>query len=194
MTTETLIPDVGVSSASELAWNVDAAHSAVSFRVKHFFTPTRGHFDGYDVDLSYDRENPENSSVRVTIPVAGIETGNDQRNGHLLSGDFFDAEAHPEMTFVSDRVEQVADDALLVKGTLTIKGIAREVDLPVKLLGVTDLPEELQQAFGGIREVASFEANLSVDRRDFGVGVGSWAATAVVGSKVDITIALEANR
>jgi polyisoprenoid-binding protein YceI len=162
--------------------------------VKHFFTPTKGHFDGFAVDLTFDRENPGNSSVRVKIPVTGIDTGNEQRNGHLLSGDFFDAGAHPEMTFVSHGVERVSDGELLVKGMLTIKGIAREVDLPVKLLGVADLPEALQQVFGGIREVASFEATLSVDRRDFGVGVDSWAATAVVGSRVDITIALEANR
>ena len=65
-----------------------------------------------------------------------------------------------------------------MKGELTIKGITRAVDLPVKLLGVTDLPEELQKAFGGIEEVASFEATLTVDRRDFGVGVGSWALRA----------------
>ncbi|HKJ02939.1 MAG TPA: YceI family protein [Longimicrobiales bacterium] len=194
MSTETLSRPAGASPQTDHAWNVDPTHSAVSFSVKHFFTPTKGHFDGYTVELDFDRENPENSAVRVTIPVAGIETGNDQRNGHLLSGDFFDAEAHPEMTFVSERVEQVAADELLVKGPLTIKGITHDVDLPVKLLGVTDLPEELQQALGGIREVASFEAALAVDRRDFGVGVGSWAATAVVGSTVNITIALEANR
>jgi polyisoprenoid-binding protein YceI len=175
-------------------WNVDPTHSAVSFSVKHFFTPTKGHFEGYVVDLGFDRANPENSSVRVSIPVAGIQTGNDQRNGHLLSGDFFEADTHPEITFVSESVRQVADDELLVTGTLAIKGIEREIEMPVKLLGVTDLPRELQEAFGGIEEVASFEAKLSLDRRDFGVGVGSWAATAVVGSKVDITIALEANR
>jgi polyisoprenoid-binding protein YceI len=194
MNTETLTLDTGENAATELAWNVDPAHSAVSFSVKHFFTPTRGRFDRYHVDLVFDRENPENSSVRVKIPVASIDTGNEQRNGHLLSGDFFEADAHPDITYVSASVEQVGDDELLVKGVLTIKGISRDVDLPVKLLGVADLPEELQQAFGGIREVASFGATLSVDRRDFGVGVGSWAATAVVGSRVDITIALEANR
>jgi polyisoprenoid-binding protein YceI len=194
MSTQTVNRSVGPGTETAPAWNMDLTHSAVSYSVKHFFTPTRGHFDGYSVDLAFDRENPENSSVRVTIPVAGIETGNEQRNGHLLSADFFDAEVHPEMTFVSHGVEQTSGGEILVKGTLTIKGIAREVDLPVKILGVTDLPEELQLAFGGIREVASFEATLSVDRRDFGVGVGNWAATAVVGSKVDITLVLEANR
>lgn len=194
MSTQTLARPTGEGTATAPVWNVDPTHSAVSFSVKHFFTPTKGHFDGYDVALHFDRESPENSSVQVTIPVAGIQTGNEQRNAHLLSGDFFEADAHPEITFVSQEVRQVSNDELVVRGPLTIKGVSRTVDLPVKILGVTDLPEDLQQAFGGIKEVASFEATVSVDRRDFGVGVGSWAATAVVGSKVDITIALEANR
>lgn len=194
MSTETLTRVAEEGTATAPVWNVDPTHSAVSFSVKHFFTPTKGHFDGYDVALNFDRAHPENSSVRVTLPVSGIQTGNEQRNGHLRSADFFEADAHPDITFVSESVRQVSDDELVVRGPLTIKGVSRMVDLPVKILGVTDLPEELQSAFGGIKEVASFETTVSVDRRDFGVGVGSWAATAVVGSKVDITIALEANR
>ena len=177
-----------------LTWNVDVPHTAVTFSVKHFFTPVKGQFDQFDVSLVYDREQPENSAVRVSIPVASINTANEKRNAHLLSQDFFEADAHPEITFVSESVRSVSDDELVVTGPLTIKGVTRIVDLPVKILGITELPPEMQEMFGGIEQVASFEAKLSLDRRDFGVGVGSWAATAVVGSTVDITIALEANR
>ena len=79
-------------------------------------------------------------------------------------------------------------------GDLTIKGVTREVALPVTLLGVQQIPEEMQEMLGGVSEVASFQAATSVDRGDFGVGVGSWAATLVVGGQVDITIAVEANQ
>lgn len=175
-------------------WNVDGSHTAVSWSVKHFFTPVKGQFDDFEVTLAYDQENPENSSVQVRIPVASLNSGNERRDGHLLSEDFFEAETHPYITFVSESVTRVSEDELLVRGPLTIKGQSRTVELPVKLLGVAQIPEEMREAFGGIQHVASFETNLRLDRRDFGVGVGNWAATAVVGKDVDVTISVEANR
>lgn len=175
------------------AWNVDAPHTEVSFSVKHFFTPVTGEFEQFDVALAYDRANPENSSVRVRIPVTSVQTGNEKRNNHLLSEDFFEADANPDITFVSTSVTRVADGRLVVRGPLTIKGVTREVELPVKVLGVMDVAPEMQEMLGA-KQIASFETTLSVDRRDFGVGVGSWAATAVVGANVDIRIAVEANR
>jgi polyisoprenoid-binding protein YceI len=129
----------------------------------------------------------------VRIPVASVQTGNEKRNNHLLSEDFFEADANPDITFVSTSVTRVADGRLVVRGPLTIKGVTREVELPVKVLGVMDVAPEMQEMLGA-KQIASFETTLSVDRRDFGVGVGSWAATAVVGANVDIRIAVEANR
>jgi polyisoprenoid-binding protein YceI len=146
------------------------------------------------VNLAYDPAVPENSTVRVTIPVASINTGNDRRDTHLRSGDFFEADAHPEITFVSEHVRKLSDTELLVTGPLTIKGISRQVDLAVKILGVMDVPGEMQGKLGGVTNIASFETTLKLDRRDFGVGTGNWAMTAIVGSDVDITIAVEANR
>jgi polyisoprenoid-binding protein YceI len=175
-------------------WNVDAAHTVVAFSVRHFFTPVRGQFDQFEVNLAYDPAVPENSTVRVTIPVASINTGNDRRDTHLRSGDFFEADAHPEITFVSEHVRKLSDTELLVTGPLTIKGISRQVDLAVKILGVMDVPGEMQGKLGGVTNIASFETTLKLDRRDFGVGTGNWAMTAIVGSDVDITIAVEANR
>jgi len=175
-------------------WTVDAPHTAVTFSVKHFFTPVRGKFETFDVQLAYDPETPENSTVRVDIPVASVNTGDPKRDAHLKSDDFFEADAHPRITFVSERVTEVSDTDLLVRGQLTIKGQTRTIDLPVKILGVMDVPAEMQEMLMGVKHIASFEANLTVDRRDFGVGVGSWAATAVVGKDVTINIAVEANR
>lgn len=175
-------------------WNVDAAHSAVTFSVRHFFTPVKGQFDQSEIELAYDQAAPENSTVRVRIPVATLNTSNERRDNHLKSGDFFEAEAHPYITFVSESVTKVSDTELMVRGALSIKGQVRTIDLPVKILGVVDLAPAMQEMFGGVKQVASFEATLRLDRRDFGVGVGSWAATAVVGKDVDITITVEANR
>jgi polyisoprenoid-binding protein YceI len=176
-----------------VTWNVDASHSKVGFSVRHFFTPVEGSFDQYTAELVWDREAPENSTVNVTIQVASINTGNTDRDGHLATPDFFDAAQFPEITFESTSVAAEGDDTLLVTGDLTIKDVTREVTLPVRLLGVQELPQELQEMFGGITEIASFETELEIDRRDFGVGTGGWAETAVVGGPVTITIQLEAN-
>jgi len=192
--TAVLLSSFGVAAAQDPSWNVDGSHSAVTFSVRHFFTPVKGQFDQLDAELAYDPAAPENSSVRVRVPVASINTSNERRDGHLKSADFFEAETYPDITFVSEGVTKVSDTELLVHGSLTIKDQTRKVDLPVTVLGITDLAPEMQQAFGGIKQVASFEAKLTIDRRDFGVGVGNWAATAVVGKDVEITIAVEANR
>ena len=177
-----------------MAWKVDAPHTAVTFDVKHFFTPVKGQFNDFDIELTYDPEMPENSTVRVRIPVASIDTGNERRDSHLRSGDFFEAERFPDITFHSESVTRVSDTELLVRGPLSIKGETRTIDLPVSILGIVDVPEEMQAMLGGVKHVASFRAGLTLDRRDFGVGVGNWAATAVVGKDVNIDIAVEANR
>ncbi len=175
-------------------WNVDVPHTGIDFSVKHFFTPVKGSFEDYSVELMYDEANPENSSVRVSIDVASVETGNERREAHLMSEDFFEAETYPYITFVSESVRQVGENQLVVTGPLKIKGQVRTVELPVTILGVMDVAPEMQEMLGGVTKVASFETSLTLDRRDFGVGVGSWAATAVVGSDVTIEIAVEANR
>ena len=177
-----------------MIWNIDKPHTGVGFEVKHFFTPVQGQFDEFDVELMYDREDPANSTVRVSIPVSSVDTRNQKRNSHLLSEDFFEVETYPYITFSSESVEQVSDTELLVRGPLEIKGVVRQIELPVTILGVMDVPGEMREMLGGVEQIASFEASITLDRRDFGVGVGSWAATAVVGKGVNINIAVEANR
>jgi polyisoprenoid-binding protein YceI len=184
-----------VSTAPALAtWNVDPTHSGVEFSVKHFFTPVRGKFDTYEAELAFDPEQPSESRVSVRIDVTSINTGNEDRDAHLLSGDFFDAESYPWITFESDAVRVAGENELVVSGNLTIKDVTRRVELPVTMQGVKDLPAEMQEMFGGIEQVASFTTGTRIDRSDYGVGVGSWAAALVVGHDVNITISIEANR
>lgn len=172
-------------------WEVDASHSRIGFSVNHFFTPVDGQFEDYTVDLTFDRENPANSSVAVEIQVASVETANERRNNHLLSGDFFEADAHPTITFRSESISE-SGGVLQATGPLTIKGVSKQVTLPIQLLGVQDIPADMQEMLGGATAIASFQTGITIDRNEFGVGTGSWAATLVVGGEVDIDITIEA--
>lgn len=185
----------GESSLPEpLTWNVDASHTEVNFSVKHFFTPVTGTFKSYDIELSFDPAAPESSSVTVTIDVASVDTKNERRDNHLRSADFFDAENHPQMTFRSTSVRSTGADQLVARGDLTIKGITKEIELPITLLGVKDIPQEMQEMLGGVNQVAGFQAQTTLDRREFEVGVANWAQTVIVGGEVEVSINLEANR
>jgi polyisoprenoid-binding protein YceI len=175
-------------------WNVDVPHTGIEFTVNHFFTPITGEFDNYDVNLVFDRENPANSSVEVRIDVQSVNTGNTKRDTHLQSTDFFDAEQYRWITFRSEQVVATSGNTLLVRGPLTIRDETHMVELPITVLGVKDIPAEMQDMLGGVQEVASFQTELQIDRGDYGVGSGSWAAAAVVGHDVGINIAVEANR
>ncbi len=178
-----------------LDWNVDASHSGIAFSVKHFFTPVAGHFDRYEIDLVFDEKNPAESSVEVRIDVSSVNTGNDRRDEHLLSEDFFGADRYDEITFRSESVVGAAGNKLIVRGPLTIKDRTHIVELPVTLLGIQDIPEgPMREMLGGLERIASFEAGLEIDRSDYDVGTGSWAANLVVGHEVDIDIVVEANR
>lgn len=176
-------------------WNVDASHTEINFSVKHFFTPVTGTFKSHEIDLVFDPENLENSSVTVAIDVASIDTRNERRDNHLRSADFFNADEHPRMLFESRTVEQVGPDRFVARGDLTIKDTTKEIELPITLLGVKDIPEgSMREMLGGVTQVASFQATTQLDRREFQVGVANWAQTVIVGGEVDVTIALEANR
>jgi polyisoprenoid-binding protein YceI len=179
--------------AAPLPWEVDVSHTTVGFSVKHFFTPVEGQFDDFEIDLTYDADNPSASAVSARIAVASVNTNNERRDNHLRTPDFFEAEAHPDITFESTSVRDAGSGNLVATGDLTIKGVTRQVEMPIALLGIQDIPAEMQEMLGGAKRVASFEGRLSIDRGDFGVGTGSWAATLVVGATVDISIALEAH-
>lgn len=176
-----------------MAWNVDASHTEINFSVKHFFTPVTGTFKDFDIELMFDAEAPENSSVRVSIDVASIDTKNERRDNHLRSGDFFNAEQFPTMTFESTSIRMAGESQMVATGNLTIKETTQEVELAIDILGVKELPAEMQEMMGGIVRVAGFQAATTIDRREYEVGVANWAQTLVVGGDVEIGIAMEAN-
>lgn len=191
-TTATLVAATPADAPEE--WNVDNAHTEVTFEVRHFFTPVSGKFDAFDIDIVYDAEDASNSTVKAVIPIASIDTNNEGRDEHLVSPDFFSAGEFPRITFESTSVRAVAENQLIATGDLTIKDVTRQVELPITLLGVKEIPAEMQAMLGGVARVAAFEALLEIDRNDFNVGTGQWAADTVIGKTVSIRIAVEANQ
>lgn len=171
--------------ANGQTWNVDRAHSSVGFKVKHFFTPVAGKFKEYDATVVFDPANLDGSSIDVTIQVASVDTDNDRRNGHLQSADFFDSANYPVITFKSDRIVAKGDNEFVAHGKLKIRDVEKDVELPFTLLGTM---------VRGERTIASFTANMAINRNDYGVGSGDWLATTVVADEVQVEIAIEANQ
>ena len=175
-------------------WNVDVPHSSVGFSVNHFFTPVNGQFDNYKVDLNFDPANLEGSSINAEITVASVNTDNDKRDTHLQSGDFFNAEKFPTMTFTSNKIISKGENDFVAQGKLKIKNVEKDVELSFKLLGIKELPEKMQKMMGGVKQISSYQATLKINRNDYDVGTGSWAATMVVGNEVTINIVVEGNQ
>jgi polyisoprenoid-binding protein YceI len=178
--TETSIPGYVAGT-----WAIDPVHSEVGFSVRHMMvSKVRGKFGTFEGTIT-TAQDPLASSVTATIDLASISTGNDQRDGHLRSSDFFDVETHPKMTYRSTGI-RVEDGAQLVDGELTIRGVTRPVTLALEVNGIGP------DAYGGTR--AGFTATGEINRKDFGV---NWSAViegggAVVSDKVELSIEIEA--
>jgi polyisoprenoid-binding protein YceI len=143
-------------------WRFDPAHTRIGFSTRHaMVTKVRGAFNDFDGVIRADVENPSNSSVRLTIKVASIDTRNAQRDEHLRTNDFFDAPNYPEITFRSTHVDQVEDRNFIVNGDLTIRGVTKPVSIPIEFVGVERDPA------GNLR--AGFEGSRRIDRQAFGV-------------------------
>ena len=166
-------------------WTVDRAHSGVNFTINHFFTPVDGNFNDYQATVHFDPENLEGSHIDVIIPVESINTRNERRDNHLKSEDFFNTSVWPNIRFVSSSIEHNGDNQYVARGELTIRDITHSFDLPFELLGVMDHPMRENT------KVAGIVAETVLMRTDYGVGVGDWAATAVVGDRVNIRLNLE---
>ena len=195
----TLILFLSLGSSSLLAmpaksWDMDKTHSTIGFSVNHFFTPVKGKFDDFNLDINFDPDDIEHSSLNLTVKIASINTGDEKRDGHLQTEDFFGAEKFPVMTFKSSKIISKGDNKYVAIGKLKIKDVEKDIELPFTLLGVKVLPEQMQKMMGGLKEAASFQASFSLNRNDFTVGTGSWAATMVVGDEVNIDITIEAHR
>jgi len=178
--TQTIIPNYVAGT-----WSLDPAHTEIGFVVRHMMvSKVRGRFEKYNATI-VTAPNPTESYVEVEVDLSSITTGNDQRDAHLRSSDFFDVETSPAMTFRSTAIRPNGED-FLIDGDLTIRGVTRPITLNVEVGGFGP------DAYGGIR--SGFSATAEINRRDFGV---NWNAAiegggVVVSDKVTITIEAEA--
>ncbi|MFL6198255.1 MAG: YceI family protein [Thermoanaerobaculia bacterium] len=167
---------------------VDKSHSEVSFQVRHLVTQVRGNFNDYQGTINLDPANLEKSSVDFRIKAASIDTNNADRDKHLRSEEFFFVEKYPEITFQSKSIKKAAKDTYDVTGTLTMRGVAKEVTLPVTWLGAVKDP------WGN--EKAGFSTGLTLNRKDYGI---NWNAAldnggVVLGDDVKVEINLETQK
>ena len=152
------------------AYKLDAAHSRIGFVARHaMVTKVRGSFDEWQGTAHIDTANPAASSVNLTIKAASVSTGNADRDGHLLSADFFDVENFPEWTFVSTAVSRDGDE-WTVTGDLTIKDVTHAVTIEFEEGGSAKDP------FGNLR--IGFEGETTVNRKDWGL---TWNAALETG-------------
>jgi polyisoprenoid-binding protein YceI len=175
------------AAAAPVVYNVDTGHSAVSFTIRHFVTNVPGRFGDFDGKIVHDPDNPAASRVELNVRAASIDTDNADRDKHLRSADFFDAEKFPALTFVSTGVKKVDADTMEVTGDLSIHGVTKRVTIPVDFLGTVKTSRG---------EKAGFETAFTVNRKDYGI---IWnraldAGGAMLGDDVKVVIAIEANR
>lgn len=178
---------VKTNDEASTTWVLDKAHSTIQFSIKHFFTPVNGRFEDYKTDIKFDPADLENSSIDVEIPVNSINTQNEKRDNHLASADFFNAKKWSTIKFKSNDIRKTGENKFVAVGELTIRDVTKEIQLPFTLLGVMDHP-----MMEGTK-VAGITASTTINRTDYGVGVGDWAATMVVGDEVNIDLNLELN-
>jgi polyisoprenoid-binding protein YceI len=174
-----------VRPALPVTWRIDATHSELSFRIRHWVSRVRGTFRDWSGTIAADTANLGAGSVQVEIRTASIFTDNERRDTHLRSPDFFAADSFPTITFTSTRVERSGSD-LRVTGSLTIRGVTRTVTLTGTYNGVQPMGQ------GGAR--IGFEFQTRINRLDYGV---RWNRAAEVGGvmlgdDVDIVITIEA--
>jgi polyisoprenoid-binding protein YceI len=166
------------------AWNIDPVHTSVEFVARHLMiAKVRGRFTGVQGKITVP-EDPLQSTVEATIDLTTVTTGDEQRDAHLRSSDFFDAEASRTMTFKSTEVRPEGHDFVLV-GDLTIRGTTRPIELDLQFDGVGPDP------WGGTR--AAFTAEGEVNRKDWGLEWNMLLETGgvVVGDKVKILLDVE---
>ncbi|MGQ0844044.1 MAG: YceI family protein [Sporichthyaceae bacterium] len=163
-------------------WTIDASHSRIGFTARHaMVTKVRGSFEQFAGTANLDADNPAASSVDLTVEVASVNTGNDQRDEHLRTNDFFDAATFPQIRFVSTGVEQTGGENFRLLGDLTIKGVTKPVAVEFEFTGLAVDPWGNQRA--------GFEGRATVNRKDWGVNFN--AALEAGGVLVSEKIGLE---
>ncbi len=167
-------------------YQIDPAHSEAAFQVRHLITKVRGHFTEFAGAIAFDAAAPARSSVAFSIQTRSIDTSQAQRDEHLRSADFFDAEKFPLLTFKSTAVAARGADHYDVTGELTIRDVTKAITLPVSHLGSAKDP-------WGADKIA-FEAEITLNRKDYGLNWNAALETGgfLVGDDVKVSLSIQA--
>ena len=174
-----------LNSLTPGTWNVDTSHSRVGFVARHLMiAKTRGHFNTFSAVITVP-EDRLGTTLEASVDLTSVDTADANRDGHLKSGDFFDVENHPTMTFKSAGIKADGGDFLLT-GDLSLHGVTKSVEFELEFEGVT------QDPWGNTR--AGFSAKTEINRKDWGL---EWnapleAGGVLIGEKVKIDIEIEA--
>ncbi len=162
-------------------WTLDAEHSEVQFKVRHLMVSwVTGSFQKFEATLETEEQDMTTAKVTFTAEISSIFTNNVQRDTHLRSADFFDAENYPQLTFKSDRLDKLSEEEYEMTGTLTMRGMSYPITLKVEYAGV------IQDPRGKTR--TGFTISGKVKRSDYGITFSrlSEAGEALLGDTVTI--------
>jgi polyisoprenoid-binding protein YceI len=169
-----------------MSWKIDPAHSEINFTVRHLMiSNVRGRFEKFSGDINFDIENPTASSLDVKIDAASINTKEPQRDGHLRSPDFFDAEKYPYLAYKGTKFEVIDESHGKIYGDMTIRDVTKPVMLDVEYSGMAKSP------WGSTS--AGFSATTKINRKDWGL---NWnqaleSGGVLVGDEIKIAIEVE---
>jgi polyisoprenoid-binding protein YceI len=175
-------------TAARTTWELDPVHSEIGFAVRHLMISTvKGRFQNFNAQIELNDSDLTDSSIRVEVDVASVDTRSGQRDDHLRSADFFDAANHPKMVFQSRSIEKVGDDRYLVTGDLAIRGVTHEVKLDAEVAGRSRM-------WGN--EVIGVSLTGVIDRREYGLLWNAAVETGgvVVANEVKLHIEAEVKR
>ncbi len=165
-------------------WAIDPTHSEIGFKVKHMmFTNVSGKFENYDASITTDGDTFENASISFSADVNSVDTRNTDRDNHLKSADFFDAENHPKLTFKASSFTKVDDDNYELSGDLSLRGVTNFVKLPVEFSGL------MKDPWGNTK--AGLNISGKISRKEWGLNWNSALETGGVLVSDDVRLNIE---
>lgn len=167
-------------------YRIDATHSEISFKVRHFLSKTPGRFTKFQGLIQVDEKDISKSSVELAIEAAGLTTDNENRDKHLKSADFFDVEKFPTLTFKSTAVKEVSKGKLEITGDFTMHGVTKRITFPITNLGTQPSPMGIRAGF--------VDGTLKLNRKDFGLAWNRVLDTGgtMLSDEVDVVLNVEA--
>lgn len=174
---------------TQMAWaapetyKIDDTHSFANWSIRHIVGKTTGTFSGIKGTLMLDPANPNTGNADVTISVYSLDSSHRERDTHLLTADFFDANKFSTMRFVSSGFKSIGKDAGVMSGQMTLRGATRSVEIPYKILGFGTDPWGNQRA--------AFEGKFTLNRSDYGITKYVDGGTGLLGNEVEITLLVE---